>query len=171
MFALLELSQRAGETAADVTPSTPSAMIPPYKKPPPKQRRKKSGAKQGHPGSARKVPERIDWQQTDRADACPDCGSQLNRCNETRVRYVEDIPEAKPEVTEHTIHRDWCPKCRKKVEPPITDALPGSQIGLRVVVLSAWLHYCLGNTLSQIVDVFGYHMHSRSRRLPTGGSD
>lgn len=82
------------------------------------------------------------------------------------MRYVEDIPEVKPEVTEHTIHRDWCPKCRKKVEPPITDALPGSQIGLRVVVLSAWLHYCSGNTLSQIVDVFGYHMQMK---LTAGG--
>ncbi len=31
-------------------------------------------------------------------------------------------------------------------------------LGNRVLVLSAWLHYALGNTISQIVDVFGFHM-------------
>ena len=61
-------------------------------------------------------------------------------------------------VTEHTIHRSWCPNCRVHVEPAVPDALPGSTIGLRVVVLSAWLHYLLGTTLAQIVDVFNFHL-------------
>jgi transposase len=74
------------------------------------------------------------------------------------VRYVEDIPDTQPEMTEHTIHRDWCGKCKKKVEAPVTAALPGSELGLRMVVLGAWLHYWLGNTLSQLVEVFGFHM-------------
>ena len=46
------------------------------------------------------------------------------------------------------------------------DALPGSTIGLRVVVLSAWLHYLLGTTLAQIVDVFNFHLHFK---LSPGG--
>jgi hypothetical protein len=62
-------------------------------------------------------------------------------------------------VTAHTIHRYWCPGCRTTVEPVVTDALPGSTIGLRVVVLSAWLHYLLGTTLAQIIDVFHFHLH------------
>ncbi len=70
----------------------------------------------------------------------------------------EDIPEVQPEVTEHTIHRDWCPKCRKQVEPTVPEALPGATLGHRVLVLSAWLHYALGNTLSQIVEVFNFHL-------------
>jgi transposase len=41
----------------------------------------------------------------------------------------------------------------------VPDALPGATIGLRVVVLSAWLHYLLGTTLAQIVDVFNFHLH------------
>ncbi len=77
---------------------------------------------------------------------------------ETRVRYTEDIPDVQPETTEHTIHRDWCPQCRKKVEPPVTAALPGCLLGNRVLALSAWLHYALGNTLSQIVEVFNFHL-------------
>jgi transposase len=44
-------------------------------------------------------PERIDHRQEHRADLCPDCGGPLNRCSETRTRFVEDIPEIKPVVT------------------------------------------------------------------------
>jgi transposase len=167
VFALLELTkqlaQQQGKTAAEShqTPSTPSGMKPPYRKPPTKSRKRRPGAKQGHPGSRRNVPERIDWQVEHRADRCPDCGGRLKRCEETRVRYTEDIPEIQPEVTEHVIHRDWCPKCKKKVEPAVPDALPGSTLGHRVLALSSWLHYGLGNTLSQIVEVFNFHLQLR----------
>jgi transposase len=83
----------------------------------------------------------------------------LQRCRETRVRYVEDIPEGlRVEVTAHTLHRDWCPRCKKKVEPPVPAALPGAALGNRVLVLSAWLHYALGTTLAQLVEVFNFHL-------------
>ncbi len=168
VFSLLEMAKRlADEKAASAagshqTPSTPSGMKPPYTKPAPKRRgKKKAGRKKGHPGTRREPPDHIDWQMEHQADCCPDCGSSLNRCSETRTRYTEDIPDIQPEVTEHTIHRDWCPKCQKKVEPPVTEALPGATLGNRVLVLSAWLHYALGNTLSQIVEVFNFHLQMK----------
>ena len=84
-----------------------------------------------------------------------------------RTRYTEDIPSGiQPVVTEHTIHRDWCPKCKKQVEPRVPDALPGGQIGNRTLAMSAWLHYGLGNTLSQIIEVFNHHLHFK---LTPGG--
>ena len=64
-------------------------------------------------------------------------------------------------VTEHTIHRDWCPSCRKKVEPKVATALPGATLGNRMLALTAWLHYALGNTLSQIVEVFNFHLQMK----------
>lgn len=159
VFALLELTKQLAEARSpSVMPSTPSGMVPVYQKPAKNKRGKKPGAKKGHAGSRRQVPERIDRQVEHRAKCCPDCGGRLQHCQETRVRYTEDIPNIQPEATEHTIHRDWCPKCRKKVEPPVVDALPGSTLGNRVLVLSAWLHYGLGNTLSQIVEVFNFHL-------------
>jgi transposase len=167
VFALLVLTKQLAQQQCKIaaqshqTPSTPSGMKPPYQKPPGKSRKRRSGAKPGHPGRRRDVPEQVDWQVEHRADRCPDCGGRLKRCEETRTRYTEDIPEIQPEVTEHVIHRDWCPKCRKKVEPPVPDALPGSTLGHRVVVLSAWLHYALGNTLSQIVEVFNFHLQMK----------
>jgi len=162
VFALLELTKKLAESRSpSVRPSTPSGMIPVYEKPTKGKRGKKPGAKKGHRASGRSIPQRIDWQAEHRADNCPDCGSRLKRCAETRTRYIEDIPDLQPEVTEHTIHRDWCPRCKKKVEPPVVDALPGSRLGNRVLVLSAWLHYALGNTLSQIVEVFNFHLQMK----------
>lgn len=173
VFALLELTKRLAEqkaaeaAASHQTPSTPSGMKPPYAKPTPSRRgKKKPGRKRGHPGSRRAVPEQVDWEAEHRADKCPDCGGPLCRCEETRTRYIEDIPDVHPEVTEHTIHRDWCQRCKKKVEPKIRDALPGATLGNRTLVLSAWMHYALGNTLSQIVEVFNFHLQLK---LTPGG--
>lgn len=174
VFALLTQAQMLAEQQASAagtshqTPSTPSGMKPPYQKPAASTRgKKKPGRKPGHPGSRRETPVRIDRREEHRAEVCPQCGGPLCRCEETRARYTEDIPEdIQPVVTEHTIHRDWCPRCKKKVEPVVSEALPGATLGNRVLVLSAWLHYALGNTLSQIVEVFNFHL---SFKVTPGG--
>lgn len=163
IFALLELSRRLKDRQRppEPTPATPSGMIAPFQKPtvPQSKRKKRPGAKPGHVGRRRPAPERIDRTLEHRADLCPECGGPLTECQETRERFIEDIPEdLQPQVTRHVIHRDWCSTCRKQVEPKVPDALPGSTLGNRVLVLSAFLHFCLGNTLSQIVDVFNFHL-------------
>jgi transposase len=168
VFALLSLARKVAELQpTKPAPTTPSGMIPPYQKPPASRRRKKPGRKAGHPGNHRPPPDRIDQRQEHRLPRCPHCGGRLRRCTEVRTRYIEDIPRGiTPVVTEHTIHRDWCPHCRKQVEPVVSDALPGATLGNRTLVLSAWLHYGLGNTLSQIVEVFNYHLQLK---LTPGG--
>jgi transposase len=167
IFALLQLAKMLAEQqqisppTQSPAPATPSGMIPPYQKPSARRRSKKLGRKPGHIGERRPTPERIDHREEHRAEVCPFCSGNLHRCSETRTRYVEDIPlpeQLHPQVTEHTIHRDWCPNCRKQVEPKVTSALPGATLGNRVLVLAAWLHYALGNTLSQIVEVFNFHL-------------
>ena len=51
----------------------------------------------------RKKPVKIDRRETHRLKRCPCCGGALQRCNRTRTRYTEDVPEIiEPEVTEHT---------------------------------------------------------------------
>lgn len=166
IFALLELAagwQRAESQRASVSsPATPSGMVPTHLKPIANKRGKKPGRKAGHPGVRRKIPERIDQFKTHRAACCPHCQGSLKRCQETRTRYTEDIPEGiQPVVTEHTIHRDWCPHCQKRVEPQVPDALPGSQIGNRTLALSAWLHYGLGQTLDHLTEVFNCHLQMK----------
>jgi hypothetical protein len=148
-------------------PSTPSGQKPPYIKPPAPQRRGKPGAKAGHVGTRRPMPPQIDRQEEHRLEVCPDCGGQLQRCKRKRTRTVEDIlADLRTEVTEHTIHRDYCPACRKHVEPAVPDALPNATVGHNLVALTGWLHYGIGVTTQQVLDLVGIHLHTR---LSAGG--
>lgn len=166
VFALLTLAKMA-TPASGPSPTTPSGMTPVYPKPTAKCRRKKSGRKTGHPGSRRPPPAQIDRHEEHTLDACPQCRGPVSLCRSSRTRLIEDSPEdITPVVTEHTIRRSWCPQCQQTVEPTVPDALPGSTLGLRVLVLSAWLHYALGNTLAQIVAVFNFHLQLK---LSPGG--
>jgi hypothetical protein len=69
--------------------------------------------------------------------------------------------EITPEVTEHTIHRDYCPACKKHVEPVVPDAMPNATLGHNVVALSSWFHYGLGVTISQTLDILSKHVHTQ----------
>lgn len=171
VFALLNLAKQLAERpttpSAAPDPSAPSGQTPPYAKPTAKRQAKPKGAKPGHPGHRRPTPTRIDRRETHSLETCPKCHGSVQPCRSSRTRIIEDIPaDITPVVTEHTIPRYWCPHCRVTVEPTVPDALPGSTIGLRVVVLSAWLHYLLGTTLAQILDVFNFHLQFK---LSCGG--
>src|SRR3989344_1163772 len=50
-------------------------------------------------------------------------------------RIVEDIEQPKTKNTKHLIHRCYCKKCDKLVEPEIKDALPNARFGLRLMIL------------------------------------
>src|SRR5512143_4079494 len=150
VFALLSLAKQLAEKQVVVSttpdPSAPSGQTPPYVKPTTKGRAKPKGAKPGHPGHRRPTPPRIDRREEHTLSACPKCHGPVRACRSSRTRIIEDIPaDITPVVTEHTIPRYWCPHCRDTVEPVVPDALPGSTIGLRVVV-------------AQILDVFNFHL-------------
>jgi transposase len=168
IFVLMQMAARLGETPQpSVDPSRPSGMVPVYQKPTVRGRRRKPGAKPGHPGSRRQAPPQITHRQEHPPlSSCPHCGSPVGKPAERRLRLIEDIPESQPEVTEHSIPRHWCARCKKFVEPPVPDAMPGASFGHRMVVLSAWLHYGLGVTMSQVVSVMAQHLHFR---LSEGG--
>ena len=139
-----------------IDPATPSGQRPIYTKPPAPKRKGKPGAKPGHAGARRPEPQRIDQRKEHRLECCPGCGGQLQRCDRARTRTVEDILEdLRTVVTEHTVHRDYCPACKKHVEPIVPDALPNAKIGNRAVALSAWLHYGVGVSISQVQELLG----------------
>ena len=167
VFALLKQSKMMAEqnqnklpVGSPDDPSCPSGQKPVFVKSNKNDKRnKKPGRKKGHQGSRRKLPTRIDRTEVHRASCCPSCGGKLKKCAGTRERVIEDIPkDVRVETVKHIIHRDWCPNCRKAVEPIVTDALPKSSIGNGIVVLCAWLHFALGNTISQILEVFNFHL-------------
>jgi len=154
IFALLELSALARGNG-EFSPSTPSSQIPPYLKENASKgdTKKKSGAQPGHNGSRRKKPVQPTREEEHTLDKCPVCGGVVGEPTETRKRIIEDIPVTQPEVVEHHIPRCYCKNCKKLVEPRVPDALPGAELGHRTFALSAWLHYGLGHSLSQIASV------------------
>lgn len=153
ILALSEKAEKYDQLVGEVSPTTPSGMIAPYLKRPPEAKRKKSpGRKKGHPGSARPRPETVDHFKEHTLRCCPECHGPVGNPTKTYKRYTEDIPPIEaPEVTEHTVHGYWCSKCKKVVFPAVTDALPNSMIGLRLVVFTAWLHYLVGVSVGNIV--------------------
>lgn len=161
-------------TVGGVSPSTPSGMRPLYTKPNISaglaangHRRKRPGARDGHPGHRRPAPTRIDERRAHRLPACPCCGGPLQRCQRSRTRIIEDLPATlKSQVTEHTIHRDYCPRCKKHVEPVVPDALPNASFGHRLISFTSWCHYGLGVTLDQLIDILQFHLQTR---LSAGG--
>ena len=137
-------------------------MIPVYQKPAVPRRKKKLGARDGHEGSRRATPAMIDARVEHRLEVCPCCSGPVQRCQRTRTRIIEDIPhEITPVVTEHTIHRDYCPACKKHVEPVVADAMPNATLGHHVMALSSWFHYGLGVTISQTLDILAKHVHTQ----------
>ena len=143
--------------------STPSGQKPPYGKPhKSKGKKRKPGAKGGHEGARRPPPEQIDERKAVRLECCPDCGGRLNRCDRTRTRVIEDLMEnIRSLATEYTIHRDYCPACKKDVEPIVAEAMPNATLGHNVVALSGWFHYGLGLTVGQVVDILKYHLQTK----------
>lgn len=155
-------SQKLMELSAEIdrlkaispnSPTTPSGQKPTFLKKEKKNRKKKPGQKIGHKGVARRSlrPEDATRTVIHPLPSCPDCGIPLpGKPTEIRVRLTEDIPVVSVEVVKHEIERKHCPNCRKIVEPPVTDALPGSTIGIRLAIYSAYLHYFIGVSMRNI---------------------
>ena len=100
-----------------------------------KEEPKKSGQKEGHKGYSRHIPERIDEIKEHKLDSCPICGEPVSETQEIRERIIEDIEQPKTKNTKHLIHRCYCKKCDKIVEPEIDDALPNARFGLKLMLL------------------------------------
>ena len=148
---LAEKAEKYDRMCGDLSPATPSGMTPVYLKPSHGKRKKRSGRKPGHPGVSRISPDKVSDYKEHTLDYCPDCHAPLNKSVKSYRRYIEDIPQIEPVVTEHTVYGYWCPQCRKIVFPKVSDALPNSMIGLRLVVFTAWLHYLVGVSVSNLV--------------------
>jgi transposase len=150
-----EKAEKYDQICTGDSPTTPSGMKPPYLKPQGKKRKRMPGRKTGHPGTARKKPEKIDHYKEHTLCSCPECSNKLGRPVRSYKRYTEDIPPVEVEVTEHTVYGYWCSQCKKIVYPKITDAFPNAMIGLRVIVFTAWLHYLIGISVNNIVKMLG----------------
>lgn len=101
---------------------------------------KKPGGQPGHQGRRRPTPLFVDALVDVPVSCCPDCGGDnLSGVQEQRERTVEDVPPCKPVVTVFVIERRYCRDCKKLVEAPVPGVLPRASIGLRAMLIVAWL--------------------------------
>jgi len=113
--------------------------IPSFVKEDINHRHKKTGQKEGHEGYTRYIPERVDFVKKVAIKKCPFCEGKLSKVQEIRERYVEDIPETRTIITKYQIERRYCKNCKKIVEAEINDALPNARLGLKLMLLIAFL--------------------------------
>ena len=100
---------------------------------------KKPGARKGHKPHFRPMPEHIDEIRQVPVVVCPECGGRdLSNVQEIRERTYEDIPLPKPVAIKLRIERRYCRHCKKLVEAPVTDVLPGARLSLRVMLIVTW---------------------------------
>lgn len=112
------------------------------------------GAPKNHKGYWRKIPERIDFIKPLHILACPCCGGELSDVQEVRERIVEDLPPVpQPVVTKYLIERRYCAQCKKLVEADVPDALSGARIGLRAMLLIAFLKIRMALPENKIVEL------------------
>ncbi|MEK7069930.1 MAG: IS66 family transposase [Patescibacteria group bacterium] len=98
------------------------------------------GAQKGHKAYTRHIPERIDSVQEHNPKKCPECHTELGRTQEVRKRYVTDIKlVARVKNTQHNIHRKYCPKCKKIIEPEVPNVLPHARFGLNLMLFIMYL--------------------------------
>jgi len=83
-----------------------------------KTEKKTPGQKKGHKGYFRRIPERIDFIIPLEINCCPDCEGELSDTQEIRKRTIIEIPLTSQTInTQYEIHRKYCKKCDKIVEP------------------------------------------------------
>lgn len=126
---------------------------PPFIKPNSNSNHKKSGQKEGHKGYTRHIPERIDFVKTVAIHRCPNCRKPLSAVQEVRERYVEDIPQVKTKITKYRIERRYCAQCKKIVEAEVKGALPNARLGLKTMLLIAFLKLGLRLPSKKIVEL------------------
>ena len=106
-----------------------------------KEKTKPIGAPKGHTGYTRRIPERVDIIKSLNPKKCPECGAKLPKeSSEVMSRHVTDAKlTCKLKTTIYDIHRKYCKRCGKLVEPEVPNVLPHARIGLNLMLLIMYL--------------------------------
>lgn len=121
-------------------------------KPNKKNHQKKPGAKLGHKGYGRPVPDHVNEEINLSPKICPDCGSKLSETQQVYPHYVEDImPPRQPYVKKYNIHKKYCNNCKKLVYQKPTDVIPNCRFGLTLMLFVCFQKFGLALPYNKIV--------------------
>ena len=114
------------------------------------------GAKPRHKGHGRRTPIHVDKEEPLEVSKCPHCNTRLKgKTVSVRERFVTTIRIINPaEVIKYLLHRKWCPKCEKLVEPEVPGVLPNARFGLNIMLLVMYLHLALRVPGAKICEYF-----------------
>jgi transposase len=80
------------------------------------------------------------------ANYCPRCNEKLNRAKTTVSHTVEDIPavqEQQTHVTRYDVEKQWCRKCKREIVVTPKGVIPGSRLGLNLMMqVLVWKYLC-----------------------------
>ncbi len=147
-------------------PSSDGPAKPPASQRTRSQRRRtgrRSGGQKGHRGTTLHQTDNPDRIQEHFPQACRGCGKALRRADvdgEAKRRQVFDLPEPKPEVTEHRALACRCRRCGLSTRAAFPeDVTAPVQYGPRLVATAIYLqnaHFVPEERLTQILrDLFG----------------
>jgi len=107
---------------------------------------RKRGGQIGHKGYGRKSPLRIDKELHIFVEYCSSCNGRLNRSKTTIHHTVEDIPSLQKQqtiITRYDVEKQWCRKCKKEVVITPVGVIPGSRLGINLVIqVLIWKYVC-----------------------------
>ena len=128
------------------------------------------GAKLKHKGHGRKSPKTFDKEDPLSLEVCPYCNTKLKgKTTSIRARFVTTISIINPaRVIKYLLHRKWCHKCKKLVEPEVPGALPNARFGLNIMLLVMYLHLALRVPGAKICEYFRtiHDIHMSAGEIP-----
>lgn len=155
---LREQTQRSSRNSAQPPSSDPPSAPPPKKR---QSSGKKRGAQPGHEGHQRKLYPSEECRSVShhRPTECRACGTALSGEDPDPVRHqVVELPEFKPLVDEHRLHRLACPGCgeitRASLPPGVTASGYGARLAAMVGLLSGKYRQSERQTQEALEDFF-----------------
>lgn len=135
--------------------STPSSKLPFKENSPDDKRQLKGGAKPGHVGHGRKIPETLEPpERLDAGCSCPDCGG-LVKVRKIEERHVRDyIPERVVDRS-FLVETSECQACGRLNEAKVPDTPPRGKYTFALLSHAAGEHYLQGRTQGDICERFG----------------
>jgi transposase len=114
------------------------------------------GARPRHKGHGRKSPTHFNREEPLPFNVCPHCNTRLRgKTVSTRERFVTTIHIINPaEVIKYILHRKWCHKCKKLVEPEVPEAFPNARFSINIMLLVMYLHLALRVPGAKICEYF-----------------
>ncbi len=109
----------------------------------------KPGAKPGHVGHGRRIPDKVDETVNLKMRHCPHCNSRLSQTKEVRDRYVTGIRKIRI-TKKYRCRVGYCRNCEMKIYPKPANALSRFRLDTNVMIEAATEKFQLGVTYNKI---------------------